>query len=74
MDPVTAYRAYWHAESNTGRLYLKLASNATAEIAIDSPAELEAMVRLLREHPSVSYDAAEKLLSTDWHKAGSDHS
>lgn len=73
MDPVTAYRAYWHAESNTGRLFLKLASGQTAELAIDSPAELEAMIRLLREHPGVSYDAAEKLLSTDWAKAGTGH-
>lgn len=66
MEPVLAYRAYWHAESNTGRLYLRLGSGETVDIALDSPSELAALCDLLRHNSGAVYDAKERLLCTDW--------
>ncbi len=72
MDPITAYRAYWHAESNSGRLYLQLADDPkrSVHIDVDSAAELNAMVDLLRHNASMSYDPESKAISTAWRKPG----
>lgn len=70
MEPVTAYRAFWHAESNTGKIFLKLSSGSSAEIALDSPAELAALCDMLQHNADVAYDAKEKLLETAWLKPG----
>lgn len=70
MEPVTAYRAYWHAESNTGKIFLKLESGGTVEIALDSPGELAALCDMLQHNASVAFDAKEKMLSTAWLQPG----
>ncbi len=70
MEPITAYSAYWHAESNTGRIYLKLANGQSVHIDLDSPAELAALCGLLKTNPQMVYDTEKQLLSTTWLKPG----
>lgn len=70
MDPVIAYRAYWHAESNSGRIFLKLGSGQTADIPLDSPGELAALCSMLAQNPTATWDAGERLLGTAWLKPG----
>lgn len=71
MDPITAYRAYWHTESNTGKIFLKLQSGSTAELPIDSATELAALCDLLEHSSGACFDVKERLLDTTWRKAGS---
>lgn len=72
MEPITAYSAFWHAESNTGRIYLQLSANPknTVHVEVDSAAELNAMVDLLRHNAAMSYDHETKMISTGWRKPG----
>jgi hypothetical protein len=70
MEPIIAYSAYWHAESNTGRIYLKLAAEQTVHIDLDSPSELAALCELLKAHPQMVFDTEKKLLSTTWLRPG----
>lgn len=71
MEPITAYRAFWHAESNTGRLYLQLGGpGKSIHLEVDSPAELNAMVDLLRSCPDSSYDAESRMICTAWKAPG----
>lgn len=70
MEPIIAYSAYWHAESNTGRLYLKLATEQTVHVELDSPAELTALCELLRQNPQMVYDTEKAMIATTWLKPG----
>jgi hypothetical protein len=70
MEPIIAYSAYWHAESNTGRIYLKLAGDQTVHIDLDSPSELAALCALLKAHPQMVFDTEKSLLSTTWLRPG----
>lgn len=71
MEPITAYRAFWHAESNTGRIYLQLgAPGKDIHVDVDSPSELNAIVDLLRHNAEVVYDASAKMISTGWRAPG----
>jgi len=71
MEPIIAYSAYWHAESNTGRLYLKLQNGQSTHVELDSPSELAALCDLLRTNPQMVFDTEKKMLSTTWLKPGS---
>jgi hypothetical protein len=70
MEPIIAYSAYWHAETDTGRIFLKLQNGQSIHIDLDSPAELTALCALLKDNPQMVYDTNEKLLSTTWLKPG----
>lgn len=73
MEPIIAYSAYWHTESDTGRLFLKLHSEEVVQLEIDSPAELEALCSMLRSYPHMVFDPKEKLISTTWQRPGPVH-
>lgn len=70
MQPILAYNARWHAESNSGRLYLKLDDESVVHLSIDSPAELAALCELLRRFPQMSWDEETAMISTGWTKPG----
>jgi hypothetical protein len=70
MEPIIAYSAYWHADSNKGRIYIKLQSEETVFIDLDSPAELNALCDLLRHNPQMVYDTDKKMLATGWLRPG----
>ncbi|HYF13727.1 MAG TPA: hypothetical protein VD971_01495 [Phycisphaerales bacterium] len=70
MQTVIGYRAFYHAQSNSGRVYLRLDSGEDAEIAADSPAEFSAMLEVLRRHPEVMYEEEQGLLVLPWRKPG----
>lgn len=70
MEPINAYSAYWHADSNKGRIYLKLASDETVYIDLDSPGELAALCELLKHNPQMAYDTEKKMLATTWLRPG----
>lgn len=70
MEPIIAYSAYWHAETNTGRVFLKLASGESVHLDLDSPSELASVCDLLRHYPEMVYDCEKKLISTTWVKPG----
>jgi hypothetical protein len=70
MEPIIAYSAYWHAESDTGRLFLKLQNEESVELHIDSPGELASLCDMLQRYPQVAYDTERKLIATGWLKPG----
>jgi hypothetical protein len=70
MDPIIAYRAYWHTESNTGKVFLKLESGSTTELPLDSASEFAALCDMLERTPGACYNANERLLDTTWRKVG----
>ena len=70
MEPIVAYSAYWHADSNKGRIYLKLANDETVYVELDSPSELGALCDLLRANPQMAYDTDKKMLATTWLRPG----
>ncbi len=72
MEPIIAYCAYWHADSNKGRIYLKFEHDGpgTVFIELDSPSELAALCDLLRHNPQMAYDTENKMLATTWLRPG----
>jgi hypothetical protein len=75
--PIKAYAAAWHAESNTGRIFLRFEEGQFEEgqedvtVKVDSPGEFAAMVQMLSTHARVSWDAENSLLVIPWRKLGS---
>lgn len=66
MEPILAYRAFWHPESNTGRVYLKLHGGSIVHLEIDSPSELAALCDVLDRHAHVTWDAQTSMIATEW--------
>lgn len=70
MEPILAYSAYWHAQTNTGRLFLKLENDVIVHVDLDSPSELAALCDMLARTPQMAYDAEKGLIATTWLRPG----
>lgn len=71
MEPIAAYSAYWHPASDSGRLYIRLLSGATVNIAINTPQELAALLDMLRNNKNAVWDAENAMVGVAWQAPGS---
>jgi hypothetical protein len=70
MEPIVAYSAYWHPQSDSGRLYLRLLGGETVNIPVSTPQELAAMLDMLRTNKHAVWDAENAMVGIAWTAPG----
>jgi acyl CoA:acetate/3-ketoacid CoA transferase beta subunit len=70
MEPITAYSAYWHPQSDSGRLYLRLHNGQTVNIPVNTPQELAAMLDMLRHNRNAVWDSENAMVGIAWQAPG----
>jgi hypothetical protein len=70
MEPISAYSAYWHPSSDSGRIYLRLHDGQTVNIAVNTPQEMAAMLDMLRNNARAVWDVENSMLGVAWQAPG----